>query len=309
MSFGLRIALLGAALFVLDRQLDPAPTAPAPRVSAARLDAERAGFVATRGREPDAAERRALAERALDDELLFREAVARGYHRTDPLVRRRLARNLRFLRGAPDGAGDEAALHREALALGMHASDLVVRRRLVQKLELALAAAARRPEPSAAELSAHHAAHATRWEEPGRVVLDQVFLSRTLRGGAAAAAAHALAARLRGGEPGAEALGDPLPFAAATSWAHADLARYLGDAFASAVLALPVGEWSAPLVSSQGLHLVRVRERRAGGPLPLARARSAVREDLLAARGREARRVFLEALRRRHGLGRVGDPS
>ena len=39
---------------------------------------------------------------------------------------------------------------------------------------------------------------------------------------------------------------------------QADLTRDFGADFAHAVAALPVGVWSAPIASAQGLHLVRV---------------------------------------------------
>jgi len=314
----LRFLALGIALFALERAFVPAREAPPEPIALGeeRLAAERRAFLAARGRLPGAAETAALAERLVDEERLFREALARGHHRSDGLVRRRLARNLRFLESAETtddptddpaeaSAIDEAALHREALALGLHLGDLVVRRRLIQKLELEVAGAVRAQVPSEAELAAHHAATAERWRAPARVRVEQVFLSRASRGPRLADEAAALLARLRAGElgaNGARALGDPLPLPPAASWSEDDLARYLGASFAATVLALPEGVWSGPLESSQGAHLVRVAEHSEGRSLPLVAVRSAVREDLLARRGAEARRALLDTLRARYPL-------
>jgi hypothetical protein len=312
----LRFLALGISLFALERALVPTGPAAPERIVVAeeRLAAEHRAFLAARRRLPDAAETAALAERLADEERLFREALARGHHRSDGLVRRRLARNLRFLTSteATDAATprDQAALHREALALGLHRSDRVVRQRLIQKLELELAGAARAQEPSEAELAAHHAATAERWHAPARVRLEHVFLSRARRGPRLADAAAALLARLRAGEPGDEVgrgHGDPLPLPPAASWSEDDLARYLGAAFAAQVLALPEGSWSGPLESSQGVHLVRVTERSEGRSLPLAPVRSAVREDLLARRAASARRALLATLRKRYPLTAAND--
>jgi hypothetical protein len=49
------------------------------------------------GRTPDAAEREALLQQHLDDEMLMREALARGLARKDPMIRRRLVQAMRFL--------------------------------------------------------------------------------------------------------------------------------------------------------------------------------------------------------------------
>jgi hypothetical protein len=94
----LRFALVGLGLFALDLATPPAA---APPPAAAARD---------------------------DDALLVEAAFARGLHRSDDVVRRRLARNLRFAR--PDDARGDEALVEEAIRLGLHESDLVVRRRL-----------------------------------------------------------------------------------------------------------------------------------------------------------------------------------
>ena len=61
----------------------------------------RAEGLALFGRAPEGAELDALVEARVADELLYREALARGLDREDRSVRRRLARNVAFLRAAP----------------------------------------------------------------------------------------------------------------------------------------------------------------------------------------------------------------
>ena len=91
-----------------------------------------------------------------DQEVWLREALARGYHESDAIVRRRLARNMRFAGGDPERT--DAELVDEAIALGMHESDLVVQRRLVQKMKLLVHERVRRNKPTTAELQAYLAA-------------------------------------------------------------------------------------------------------------------------------------------------------
>jgi len=263
----LRFLLLGTGLFALDRTLGAhlASGPPFPRGSAVS-----------------------------DDALLLHEAVARGYHESDTVVRRRLAMNLAFAEGARGRSED--ALVREALMLHMHESDLVVQRRLVQKMRLALADEARGEEPSDAELSAYLASHRARWTEPARVRATQLYFATRER-------AESVAARLPPDPADALELGEPLPFAARLpALSHAELARELGSAFADAAFALAPGAWSAPLESSYGWHRVFVEERSAARETPLAIVRGEVRAALRAERGEAAVRRALARLRARYGL-------
>ena len=263
----LRFVLLGTMLFALDRTLG-----------------ERAPRAETN---PRSAPGVALT----DDELLYREALARGFHESDTVVRRRLAMNLAFAEGERGRSEDE--LVREALALRMHESDLVVQRRLVQKMRLAFSDAARASEPSEAELAAYLAAHRARWTEPARVRATQLYFA-TREG------AEAVAARLTARPEDALGLGEALPFAAQLpALSHDELARQLGAAFADAVFALEAGVWSAPLESSFGFHRVFVQEEAAARESPLAVVRSEVREALLAERSEAAVQKALAELRAR----------
>ncbi len=218
-----------------------------------------------------------------DEELLYREARALGLERSDPLVRRRLVRDMRFAGAGPAESDD--ALFAEALALGLDERDLVVRRRLVQRLVLELSAQARRQEPSEAELAACLARHAERFALPARLQLSQLFLSRQRRGDALAEDARALLAELvaaRVGPQVAAERGDPLPPPVELGWrSQRELAASFGEDFARAAFALEPGAWRGPLRSSYGLHLVFVHAHEPSRLPPLAAVRAAVREALL----------------------------
>jgi len=256
----LRFALLGALLFALDR------ARPAESVAhASDLD---------------------------DDALLVAEAVARGYHRSDDVVRRRLVQNLRFAR--PDDTRSDATLLEDAIALRLHESDLVVQRRLAQKMRLLFGAEARAEEPSEAELRAYLDAHAERFTEPARVALVQLFFEdravaeATLRGGLATPTPE-----LTPSLPG-DAL--PLP-RSLPPHSPGELAARFGPGFAADVFESPSDRWLGPLDSAYGAHLVFVRERVAARRSRFETVRSELREAFLAERAAAAVARRIAALR------------
>lgn len=145
--------LIGAALFAIDRWRDPPEeprtAVPAPAASpvapAARQividDAVRKNVAAAAelhlGRKPTAAELAAELERWIDEEMLFREAVARGLDRDDPVVHERVASRMSYV------------LEQQAIV----------------------------PEPTEAELRTWFDAHHETWNVPDRIDFTHVFVA------------------------------------------------------------------------------------------------------------------------------------
>lgn len=270
-------------------------------ITAERVEELRGDWLARTGRLPGEAELAAALRVEIDDELLVREARRRGAHRNDPIVVRRLLRNMQFLEGAEGRSAKEQLA--EAYALGMDRSDLVVRRRLVQKIQLDVFAAVRSPEPTEAELRDYMARHAERFTQPARVRLSHVFLSRDRRGAALAADAEALLARLIRDDLGsdeARKLGDPFLLSSGpVPRSERELAKIFGPDFAEAAIRLPTGSWTGPIPSAYGAHLVRVHEHTPAAPAKLEVVRREVREAVLNERGEGALREYLAELRER----------
>jgi hypothetical protein len=81
-----------------------------------------------------------------------------------------------------------------------------------------------------------------------------------------------------------------------------ELSATFGPEFAARVLALPVGEWTGPIASSRGTHLVRVKERHEPEPLSRKDVEWVLREDWLRAKRDETRARKLEELRARYRI-------
>jgi peptidyl-prolyl cis-trans isomerase C len=290
----------GGLLFLVFGVPRPAPhddaVAPPIVVSAADVARLRDGYQRETGLPATPADEVALIDRALDEELLFREALARGLDRNDRSVHNWLIEQMRVL--ADDAGTDDDTLYARAVALGLDRHDMVVRRILVQKIRL-LAARAGESAVSDAELHDFFAAHADDYQLPARIDLEQVFLRRE-RG---AAAAGPLLIALRDGSSPDTQVSDAFPVPRRLQGqSRPQLEKLFGTAFAAQVLSTTSEAWIGPLESPYGWHLVRVTTRRPGGVAPFESVRGRVLE-----RWREQRRAarlaeLLADLRRRQPL-------
>jgi len=146
---------IGLALFALERHAaTPLPVTPRPMVviTAERLAQARAQVGPSTASEP-APDEQGIVERAVDEEILYREALARGLDRRDPSVRFRLVEKMRFLDEATGARDDD--LYRKAIALGLDRDDVIVRGILVRQMRLLLKRAPKEAVPGDAELLAY----------------------------------------------------------------------------------------------------------------------------------------------------------
>lgn len=107
----LHFAVLGGLIFAANAWFgEGAPEGSAVVVDQAWVSGVEAGLGRGLGRAPTTAELAEALSAAVDDELLFREGLALGLDRGDPIVRRRLIQKTRFLhedRAELEGVSDE----------------------------------------------------------------------------------------------------------------------------------------------------------------------------------------------------------
>ena len=162
----LHFALVGALLFAGESALrvgDSAECRRAPRrptnaceieVTDRRVRALVAQHERRVGQSADPETVRALVDRFVEEEILYREALRHGLASDNPAVVLRLRQKLEFLdEGHADGMEDEAVL-REAAALGLADEDIVLRNMFVRNMRLLLARQGDRV-PTEAELDSH----------------------------------------------------------------------------------------------------------------------------------------------------------
>jgi peptidyl-prolyl cis-trans isomerase C len=230
-----------------------------------------------------AASTRADGGRLTTDEILYRDAVAIGLDRTDPLVRSRLAKLGELI--ATDDVEDAGQLEQAARRLGLDRSDLVVHRHLAHVMKLALSHIGPSEWPTEQDLVAYYERHEDAYVEPARYRVEHVFFARDRSGVPARRAAADALRTLRAGD-GATAhggvAGDTFLLGATLTMSAPELARRLGPTFAAAVDEAPIGRWFGPVASSYGEHVVRVSEKTPAEVPPLEAVRGRVVQALLA---------------------------
>ncbi len=152
----------------------------------------------------------------------------------------------------------EEIFYREALALNMDKNDVVIRRRLNQKFERFNSELSSIATPSEEQLKQFLATNAEKFVKESGAAFEQIFVDREKFGaGAETEARHRLQQLQLGDRTLADSGTLPRVFRLAP---ESEIARVFGDSFSTAILKLPADEWSGPITSAYGLHLVRVTD-------------------------------------------------
>ena len=199
----------------------------------------------------------------------------------------------------------EEILYREGMAMGLDRDDPVIRRRLRQKLEFITADMASQTEPSEQDLRAYLEQHPESFRTPARVTFRQIYLNPDTRGETIERDVERLLDRLNQPVANLDlgTLGDNIMldtvFKAVTS---RDVILTFGERFAAQVEELPVGTWHGPLVSGYGMHLVQVANRTPERLPSLDEVRDLVEREWMHAKRLEANETFYQTLRDRYTI-------
>jgi hypothetical protein len=233
----LHFLLIGMVLFLLYGSVAPT-SGDGNRITVSRtaIAALASQFQATWSRPPTAEELNGLVDNYVRDEILFREGVALGLIKDDPVIKRRVRQKLEVLieeEGKSGGASD-------------------------------------------AELDAYLARNAAKFRMPPVLSFEQVFFDPASYGDQLDSAVTAsMAALNKGATPESQGKGSMLP-TRVDQLPLDLVVRDFGDEFGQALESAPVGQWIGPVGSGFGVHLVRISERKPGYVPSLEEARKAV---------------------------------
>lgn len=170
-------------------------------------------------------------------------------------------------------------LYREGVALGLDKDDPVIKRRLRQKLEVLIEEEGNAAAPTDAVLAAYLQEHADRFRQPPVMSFEQVLFNPAEYGSRLEAAMAASRSALNAGAaPASQGSGSLLP-ARVDKQPLDLIAREFGGELGDALADAPLGQWIGPVRSGFGVHLVRVSERVPGYLPSLAQARKAVSRE------------------------------
>jgi hypothetical protein len=203
------------------------------------------------------------------------------------------------LKGLIDDYVKEEIATREAVGMGLDRDDTIIRRRLRQKLEFLVEDAVSSSAPTDADLQAWLEKHPESFRGEPQIAFRQVYLSPERRGASLRAAAQALLVRLRakGAELATDQLGDASMLPAEQPLGPLrDVGRAFGEAFAQELMKIEPGQWTGPLESPYGLHLVLVRERVEAAAPELSEIRPMLERELLAERRKKELETLYERL-------------
>lgn len=173
----------------------------------------------------------------------------------------------------------EEVYYREAKRLGLDEDDAIVRRRLRSKMEFLATSEAENMTPADAILQTWLDKSPARYATDPVISFDSVYVSASDGGEAAHAKAQGLLARLKAGSAPSK-LGDPISLPRSMDTAsQLSISRQFGDEFAAALAKLPRAEWSGPVASGFGLHLVRINSIDVSRKPTLVEVRQQVEND------------------------------
>jgi peptidyl-prolyl cis-trans isomerase C len=216
--------LIGAALFAVSHYLDRGGTEPSRQIQLTLDDLRQMDvlFQSQWRRPPTPEEFRRLVESKVQEEVLYREALAMGLDKDDTIVRRRMAQKMQFL------AEDVAAA----------------------------------AQPTTAELKAWFEKNSDKFALPSRVSFRHLYFSTDRRGQRAREEAARALVRIAGEPEDSKlagSLADPFMFQDYyRDRAPEHLAKEFGPQFAQGVAGLKPGSWQGPVESGFGWHLVFV---------------------------------------------------
>ena len=252
-------------------------------VAAHRIAQMTRDFVDQTGRDPTEDEWQQILDAQIDDEVLLHYALALGMQ-DNSAAKQRLAQIAEFVEANPHESTSPDQRAKVAMELGLHEGDLIVRRILTDSARRLIRAVVllQRPRPELVEQ--FFTANAAEYMRPAQVRLSQIAING-FKWPDTEARARTLLVRIRQDHlelPAALALADEAVVPANLPLTtEQGVEGDFGRDFAAAVMTLPIGQWSEPIASRYGHHLVYVHERREAALPPLAEVRDRVELLLL----------------------------
>ena len=211
------------------------------------------------------------------------------------------------MRNLVDDKVRQEILYREGLALGLDRGDTIVKRRLAQKMEFLTDDISALRDPSLDELKKWYAKNRSQFSLPSRITFRHLYFSPDKRGAQARDAAASALEKFAGKAADTidlATLADPFMFQDHYGDRTPDqVANVFGAKFAKELFKLRPGEWSGPVESGLGWHLVWVDSITPGRTPEFEEVDiSQIKSQWLSAQRAETKRELFAAMRARYEI-------
>ena len=232
-----------------------------------------------------------------DDEIIV--SVAQVEHLVSIFLKtRQRLPTQEELAGLVDNYIVEELLYREAIAIGLDRDDTIVRRRMRQKMDFLLDDLAT-VEPTDEELQQFLKEQPERFRRDARFSFDHFYMAdgnaadaipvlEQLRAGKSIEAGNAMSSGL---------LPDRIDDSSETQ-----ISALLGGTFTQQLMQQEPGDWTGPIESPYGVHLVRIDRVVESVVPPLEEIRRDVRREWLVDRREASREAMIDALRDKYRI-------
>ena len=188
------------------------------------------------------------------DDGLINEIVAKWE------LQRNRQPTLEELSGLVNEFVEQEVLYQEALEMNLDHNDEIVKRRLAQKMEFISDGLAESLQPTEEMLIKYFEDKKDNYSKDPVYTFSNVYFSQDKRSDAYSDAKNALKLGSM------EGMGDPISLPETYTNASAFvISRDYGTSFANNLDTLEIGKWTGPINSGLGVHLIFIKEKKAGG--------------------------------------------
>jgi len=201
---------------------------------------------------------------------------------------------------------NEEVLYRQAVAMGLNENDPITRRRMAQKLEFLTSDLAQAQQPKDDELEKYFQENLDSYRAADLITFLQVFFNPDKRDEKTLDDAKKTLKELQAaGEPDPEKLEAGDRFMLQNYFKSADEAgvrRQLGSGFAASLMKLEKGKWHGPVLSGYGVHLVYVYQIQKAPAPALEKVKAKVLEQWHKEKREQFHADFLENLKNNYEI-------
>ncbi len=209
--------------------------------------------------------------------------------------------NATELKGLVDDYVREEIAYREGLKLGLDQDDTIIRRRIRQKMDFIADDLTSEVEPTEEDLASFLASNRNAYLADSKLSFKQVFLDPERHVEDLDRTAVELLNALRSESADPRELGDrTLLEHQFRELPRREVAGIFGDSFAEKLNTAPEQQWTGPIASAYGIHLVFIEDRIDGRAPTLDEVRPLVRRDWEQKRRAELAENFYQGLLRKY---------